>query len=826
MSNDFSTLLEEIACTLVVGGSGSAEDVAGLRSSLAALEESLPSGAPQALRDAMRDCRSKADADASSADAWLAEVVESFAKVQAIHTSEVIPPPPPAAPTEGGRAAALGLPEWVDEELLADFISSQQMALEEIEGILLAIESGEDTDVRELKGQLHSLKGESGTVGLDDLQHVYHAWEDLLDRDLPPETLAEMMLKAQDWVVGAMAAYAAGQHPAKGPEDILGELSEGIESGQAQEYIERDEEMVALLGEFHEESMDGITRTDELLLEAENGGLDQEGINAIFRVFHTIKGVAGFVEQPLIAELAHNTENLLIEVREGRIVMEGHVLDLVFEATGLMRRMLVESQEAVANSLTVTQPAELKPLINSLAFAVEGVELALPPKVEAKEETPAAESASVASPAGGSTKSAAPPAASKGKKTAIKETIKVDLARVDSLVELIGELVIVETMVANAPEITSLRSHRVRNFLGQLNKIIRDLQRQGLGLRMVPLKGVFQKMSRLVRDLSKRNGKKVNLVISGETTEMDRSLVEQIGDPLVHMVRNSMDHGLENAEERVAAGKDPKGTVTLSAYHEGGNIIIAISDDGRGLDREKITAKAVSRGILSADAAASLSDREAYELIFAPGFSTAEKVTEISGRGVGMDVVKRSIESMRGRIRIESTLGQGTTFQMVMPLTLAIIDGMLLSCGQSRYVLPTLSIMESVQPAEDMIRRFADRAPMLHLRGEIMPLVHLGNTLGEMTAKQDPVDGLVVIVEGTRGRYGLVVDEVLGQQQVVIKNLGEGLNNAELFSGAAILSTGKVGLILNPSALDAETQVGALPAAIYDDTNFFEEMAG
>jgi two-component system chemotaxis sensor kinase CheA len=393
------------------------------------------------------------------------------------------------------------------------------------------------------------------------------------------------------------------------------------------------------------------------------------------------------------------------------------------------------------------------------------------------------------------------------KASKIRETVKVDLERVDSLVEIIGELVIVESMVAHAPDIVALSSPRIRNYLGQLTKITRDLQDIGMRMRMVPLRGVFQKMSRMVRDLARKGGKSINMEISGEWTEMDRSMVEQIGDPLVHLIRNAVDHGMETTDERQQAGKQMTGTIKLSAYHEGGSISIEISDDGRGLNREAVIDKALKQGIITD--AEGLTDQDIHELIMAPGFSTAKQVTEISGRGVGMDVVRRNIEAMRGRIQVSSSPGQGTTFKLVLPLTLAIIDGMLVACGEEQFIIPTLSIIESIQPHASMLQTLTGTKEMINVRGEILPLLRVDGMFDIEGAKQDPTEALVVIVESLGKKVGLLVDDVVTQQQVVIKSLGSGLQSVSYVAGAAILSDGKVGLILNVDELRVLVGEGA-----------------
>jgi two-component system chemotaxis sensor kinase CheA len=403
-----------------------------------------------------------------------------------------------------------------------------------------------------------------------------------------------------------------------------------------------------------------------------------------------------------------------------------------------------------------------------------------------------------AAPARPAAESGAAPAA-QGSGAQLRETVKVDLERVDSMVEMIGELIIVEAMVVHAPELQRIGSLKLRNYLNQLTKISRDLQNVAMRMRMVPVRNVFQKMARMVRELSRKTGKDVVLELAGEDTEMDRSMVERIEDPLVHLVRNAMDHGVETTAERIKSGKPGRSTLRLSAYHEGGSIVVELKDDGRGLNRDRILAKAREKKLI-ADGQ-ELNDMEVHALIFLPGFSTAAAVTEISGRGVGMDVVKRNIEGMRGRVTVASQPGQGSAFRMVLPLTLAIIDGMLVMCGAEKYIIPSLSIVESLRPSEDMISRAAGRGEVINVRGEILPLLRLHRLLEMNAAERIITEGHVVVVEGMGRKVGLVVDDVLTQQQVVIKPLGSGMGDTDFLSGAAILSDGRVGLILNVDRL-------------------------
>jgi two-component system chemotaxis sensor kinase CheA len=364
---------------------------------------------------------------------------------------------------------------------------------------------------------------------------------------------------------------------------------------------------------------------------------------------------------------------------------------------------------------------------------------------------------------------------------------------------MVGELVIAQSMVAQDPQVTSGHAPRLQRNVSHAGKIIRELQDLTMSLRMVPLKGVFQKMNRLVRDLARKSGKKVQFVTEGEDTEIDRNMVESLNDPLVHMIRNSVDHGIEQPDTRTENGKDESGTVTLRAYHAAGNVVIQLEDDGKGLDRERILAKAVERGLI--DNNKELSDAETFMLIFQAGFSTAEKITDVSGRGVGMDVVKRNIESLRGRIEVASKKGEGSTFSIRLPLTMAITDAMILSVGEETYLLPTVSIEQSFQPPAGSISTVSGQGEMVMLRGELLPLFRLHSLFNVPKAVSDPYEALLIVIEGGGHRCALMVDELLGQQQVVIKSLGRGMAKVPGVSGGAILGDGRVGLILDATGL-------------------------
>lgn len=382
-------------------------------------------------------------------------------------------------------------------------------------------------------------------------------------------------------------------------------------------------------------------------------------------------------------------------------------------------------------------------------------------------------------------------------KSAATASIRVDLARIDRLVNMVGELVITQAMLAqqikdqtagNGPQ--SIQGHE------DLAVLTRELQECVMAIRMQPVKSVFQRMPRMVRELAGKLDKQVGLVMHGEQTEVDKTVIEELADPLTHMIRNSIDHGIEEPAARLAAGKPIEGTITLSAAHVGSNILIHVADDGAGINRERLLQKAIEKGIVPANA--SLSEEEIDELIFAPGFSTAAQVTDVSGRGVGMDVVRRNINGLGGRIQVQSVAGRGTRFTLIIPLTLAVLDGMIVAAGTEKYILPLTSIVESFRPDRNQVRALTGGGEVASIRGEHVRLVYLCKIFDVQNAVTEPWKGLVVLVEtASGGKLGIVVDELIGQQQVVIKSLRDNFDPVPGISGATILGNGRVALILD-----------------------------
>ncbi|VBB12127.1 chemotaxis protein CheA [Burkholderia stabilis] len=383
-------------------------------------------------------------------------------------------------------------------------------------------------------------------------------------------------------------------------------------------------------------------------------------------------------------------------------------------------------------------------------------------------------------------------------------SIRVGVEKVDQLINLVGELVITQAMLAETASAFDPALHdRLFNGMAQLERNARDLQEAVMSIRMMPMDYVFSRFPRLVRDLAGKLGKQVELVTFGQATELDKSLIERIIDPLTHLVRNSLDHGIETVDKRVAAGKDAVGQLVLSAAHHGGNIVIEVSDDGAGLNRERILAKAAKQGMQVSD---NISDEEVWNLIFAPGFSTAETVTDVSGRGVGMDVVKRNIQSMGGHVEITSLAGRGTTTRIVLPLTLAILDGMSVKVGSEIFILPLNFVMESLQPSTDDIYTVGNGERVVRVRGEYLPLVALHEVFSVEDARTDPTQGIVTIMETEGRRFAMLIDELVGQQQVVVKNLETNYRKVHGISAATILGDGSVALIVDVAALNRETR--------------------
>ena len=733
----------------------------------------------------------------------------------------------------------------VSQELISDW----KARIDEITTRLMI-----GADAPELAAELKALASQMRENRADALHTVLEGCIALLEDDLERGTahlletgIAELQASVQDLSLGEL----------KRPASLI-----------------EDPELVS---EFVVESREHLSQIEGQMLALERDPGSMEVIHAIFRAFHTIKGIAGFLEFPNIQELSHEVETLLDLARNAIIAITPSIVDVILEsgdflsqevsaierflqhgeqfgpgvvaalcsrirllATGANRPHIalaatpdLEEGTGLIDLVLVTSgTAEAPPgeglqaeLASETAAVVEKTISGSEPEPE-REPIATATSATedcqkpcpTPSPGAtsqpyGVTKSAGPmktdevllpsgPVVGAQKEaTRSKEgsSVRVDTSKLDHLLDMVGEMVIAQSLIRHNGVLTSITDSRFLGDLSQLARATAEVQRATMSMRMVPVGSLFQRVERVVRDLSRRAGKRIVLETQGTETGIDKTVAEELADPLLHMVRNSIDHGIELPEERVANGKTADACIRLAAYHQGGQVIISISDDGRGLDPQKIRRKAEEREIVAPGA--QLSEAEIFQLIFEPGFSTAEKITDVSGRGVGMDVVRRNVEKLRGRIEPESLLGQGTTFLLKLPLTLAIIDGLVVAIGTERFILPLSGVREMFRPAEGSLFTVEGRDEMLLVRGGLMPLARLDERLGIQGRAKHPCEGLVVVLESAYRRFGLVVDDLIGKQEVVIKGLGESFRGIAELSGCAILGDGRVGLILDIDGL-------------------------
>nr|WP_320113773.1 chemotaxis protein CheA [uncultured Desulfuromonas sp.] len=565
-----------------------------------------------------------------------------------------------------------------------------------------------------------------------------------------------------------------------------------------------------------------VQEADELLEAAEQGLLDwekepdsQDHVAMIFRSIHSFKGNSGFFGYSTLEKLSHQIENVLDVVKSGGSFATENPFEVLLNSVDALKdglnsltengrdeieeidshidalkslpsprigEVLVEKgvvDEETVNAALSQQKKPLGDVIVDMGKATkEQVDEALTTQTQVK-------------------KPAAPAPKAKSKGGAVKrQDIRVDLEKLDNLINLIGELVIAENMLIHNPDLEGLELESFNKAAQQMGKLVRELQEMAMIIRMIPVSGLFRRMIRLVHDLSVKSGKKVDLRLSGESTEVDKTVIETITDPLVHILRNSMDHGLEPPDERIAAEKDETGVIRLNACHEEGEVWITLEDDGRGLNKEKILAKAITNGLVDGDGS-DLTDKEIYNLIFQPGFSTADKITDISGRGVGMDVVKQNLEKIKGKVDVDSIPGQGTKIKLRIPLTLAIIDGMLVRVGTARCIVPILSIKEAFRPQPDAITVTPDDEELVRVRENFFPVVRLHELLDTAPEHSDLVDAILIVLEYQGRSICLMVDEIMGQQQTVIKGLSEYIGNVRGCSGCTILGNGDVSLILD-----------------------------
>lgn len=648
------------------------------------------------------------------------------------------------------------------------FFDEADELLADMEQHLLLLDPSEpDTEqLNAIFRAAHSIKGGAGTFGFKVLQETTHLLENLLDGARRGEMrlstdIINLFLETKDIMQDQLDAYKTAQEP----------------NAESFEYICQALRQLAL-----ESKADGdAAQPDASVATPPSASPASNGVGK------------GEMRIALTGLKSQEIPQMLEELGNLGTVKDPHQTDTSVEVT----LVTSESEDDISAVLCfVLEPEQIsfKSAVTSqpvVAEAVETLAVVEAPVVVA----PVAPSAPVAA------KPQAAPENGKNKAKTGDTSIRVAVEKVDQLINLVGELVITQSMLAQrSSELDPVAHGDLLNSMGQLERNARDLQESVMSIRMMPMEYVFSRFPRLVRDLAAKLDKQVELTLMGSSTELDKSLIERIIDPLTHLVRNSLDHGIESPDKRVAAGKSAVGNLTLSAEHQGGNICIEVIDDGAGLNRERILAKALSQGLAVND---SMSDEEVGMLIFAPGFSTAEKVTDVSGRGVGMDVVKRNIQEMGGHVEIHFQAGKGTTIRILLPLTLAILDGMSVKVNNEVFILPLNAVMESLQPQSEDLYPLAGGERVLQVRGEYLPLVELFHIFDVDGAKTDATQGIVVILQSAGRRYALLVDQLIGQHQVVVKNLESNYRKVPGVSAATILGDGSVALIVDVSALQA-----------------------
>ncbi|PRY64577.1 CheA signal transduction histidine kinase [Vreelandella songnenensis] len=653
------------------------------------------------------------------------------------------------------------------EELLADM---EQHLLE------LDVDNPDSEQLNAIFRAAHSIKGGAGTFGFSVLQKTTHIFENLLDHARKGELtlradLVDTFLEAKDIMHEQLDAYRNEEAPDE----------------EAYERICQTLQQIAL--EEIGETLEAPAATPAPLFKAEESA-ESASETAGNQLVVALLNVSDKDRTLLVEELEQlgEVQSQSGDEKRYEVILQGDISADDIEAVMCFIIEPDQIEIKAAENVQATAPAASAPPVEAAPAAVAQA----PAKPAVKASAPAA---------------ASKEAAAKPKKAAESSSIRVSVDKVDQIINLVGELIITQSMLDQTVsdlEDQSVGNSSLQNGMSLLQRNARDLQEAVMSIRMIPMEFVFSRFPRVVRDTAGKLGKEIELITEGKSTELDKSLVERITDPLTHLVRNSLDHGVEMPDEREALGKPRTGKLILSARHQGGNILIEVRDDGAGMDRDRLLAKARENGLSVSD---TMTDEEVYQLIFAPGFSTAKEVTDVSGRGVGMDVVKRNIQGMGGRVEIQSKKGEGTNTRIVLPLTLAILDGMSIKVGGETFILPLSTVLESLQPTKDDMYAMAGDDVVLKVRDEYLPVIAIHEVLDVENAITDPTRSIAVIVQGEGRRYAMLVDELIGQQQVVVKNLEDNYRKVPGISAATILGDGSVALILDITGLHRLSRV-------------------
>ncbi|NWF97640.1 MAG: chemotaxis protein CheA [Nitrospirae bacterium] len=554
-----------------------------------------------------------------------------------------------------------------------------------------------------------------------------------------------------------------------------------------------------IISEFLTEAEESLDKIDPLFVEIEKKGHDKDLLNEIFRIMHTLKGAAGFLGFQQIVDVAHSAENVLKKLRDGEITFTKNLTDVILHSVDMLRLLLdhIKSKDGEQEDITyllkdldaLLQKDSEASQISTQHSENENIESSIPDAKINETTCQINEEKEKIAP----------------EKRECQQTLRVDVNKLDKVMDLTGEVVLVRNRLLNIVNFLELKyadDPIVQNLfetVSFLDLVTSDMQIAVMKMRMQPIKKVFGKFPRLVRDISNSLGKEVTLKVSGEDTEVDKSVIEHIGDPLVHIIRNSVDHGIEHVDVRRANGKDEKGTIEISAYQKGNQIVIEVKDDGKGIDLNKVKEKAITKGLITIEEAGRMSDNEAINLIFQPGFSTVDIATELSGRGVGMDVVKTNISKLNGYVEVSTKKGEGTCFKIIIPLTLAIIQVLMVRAGKSYYAIPLSNIEETLKISKKDMTSVAGQN-IVNIRGRVLPIYELSAITGGNGADNEPQRYVVVIALGET-KFCLALDELLGQEEIVIKNIDGLQTDSSYVLGATITGEGKVVLILDPAGI-------------------------
>ena len=678
------------------------------------------------------------------------------------------------------------------EQFHGVFFDESDEHLDDMEQLLMSldVESPDPEELNSIFRAAHSIKGGSGIFGFDALMNLTHVMENLLDKARNNELsvtadIVNVLLETLDVLKDTLNAYR-DETPV--PEDSIAErikILNGVINGQSTD---------AAPGDGDDASEVSVNAQNESAQDDSFGFFDDEPNSAIEAADDSF---GFFDDEPVYEALSHG-DNTKSENNDDDGF--GFFDDEISNNTVGAQTATTKAETAeVEQGFGFFEDAPSATNINT-SLEIASSNNAQSASTQSNTATTSNNDKAPTSGVAPTTTQAKTPPKPPAKKSTARESasIRVDTTKIDAMVNLVGELVITQSMLSLiGQDVEGQVGERLQLAIDELQRNTREIQESVMSMRMLPLTATFNRFPRLVRDLAGKLGKQVELVLQGGSTEIDKSLIEKIVDPLTHLVRNSIDHGIEMPDKRVAAGKPEKGTVILSAEQKGGSIIISIIDDGGGLHRDKILDKARSNGLTVSD---DMPDSEVWQLIFQPGFSTAEAITDVSGRGVGMDVVRRNIESIGGRIDIESSAGEGSAFFIHLPLTLAIVDGMCVSVGKQIFVIPLLNIIESFQPTKQQLKTLGNDT-VLYIRDQYWPLVPLYDFMEVEDAALSPTEGIVVLLESSKKRFGVLVDALVGQQQVVIKSLEEHYRKVAGIAGATIMGDGKVALIIDADSI-------------------------